>query len=219
MSLRPHSFIDDEIYHVYNRGNSKQTIFHDEQDHEYFVNLLSIMNTQKRIASRITKTKDTDNLIDIGAYCLMPNHFHIMIKQRKEDGVVLFMRKILTAYAMYYNKKYKRTGGLFEGKFKSKHVGEDRYLKYLFSYIHLNPVKIIDQNWKISTRRPSNEILQFLISYKYSSFGEYYRDEENIVNKKVFPAYFPTSSSILKDAASWIPLGEEVTVSVLNKYI
>lgn len=207
MSLRTHSFIDGEIYHVYNRGNSKQIIFHDEQDYDYFINLLLVMNTQKRIASRVTKTKDLDNIIDIGAYCLMPNHFHIMLKQQKEDGVILFMRKVSTAYVMYYNKKYKRTGGLFEGKFKSKYVGEDRYLKYLFSYIHLNPLKILDENWKNKAKYPSVDMFKFLISYKYSSFGEYYKNEEIVTNKKVFPDYFPTASIFIKEITSWFSLG------------
>ncbi len=75
----------------------------------------------------------------------MPNHFHILFKQEKEQGITTFMQKLSTAYVMYYNKKYKRSGGLFEGKFKSKYAGEDRYLKYLFSYIHLNPLKILDK--------------------------------------------------------------------------
>lgn len=210
MALRNHTFIGGEIYHIYNRGNSKSVIFHNEQDYNYFINLLFVMNTDKHIASRVTKTKDVDNVVDIGAYCIMPNHFHILIKQKEEQGVVLFMRKVSTAYAMYYNKKYKRTGGLFEGKFKSKHVADDIYLKYLFSYIHLNPLKIMDQDWKIKARYPSSEMFQFLTSYPHSSFGEYYRNQEIVVNRKVFPDYFPTTSLFVNEILSWFSLGGNI---------
>ncbi|MCF7843940.1 transposase [Candidatus Gracilibacteria bacterium] len=209
MSNRLHAFINNEIYHIYNRGNSKQVIYQDAQDHEYFINLLLVMNTEKRVASRVNKVKDIENIVDIGAYCLMPNHFHIMIKQQKDDGIILFMRKVSTAYAMYYNKKYKRTGGLFEGRFKSKHIGEDRYLKYLFSYIHLNPLKLLDENWKTKARYPSIDMFKFLTLYMHSSFGEYYRNEEIVINKKAFPDYFPTTSSFIKELVSWFSLGEK----------
>jgi putative transposase len=208
MALRQHNFIDGEIYHIYNRGNSKQTIFHDEQDHNYFINLLRIMNTDKRIASRIVRNVDTEHIIDIGAYCLMPNHFHIVIKQQKEGGIILFMRKVSTAYVMYYNKKYKRTGGLFEGKFKSKYAGEDRYLRYLFSYIHLNPLKIINSNWRQHAKFPTQEMISFLATYSYSSYLEYLYDKERVINRKPFPNYFPSRESFIKDIISWFAVEE-----------
>ncbi len=138
MSIRTVIFAVGEYYHIYNRGNSKMQIFHDDQDYSYFKNLLTAMNTEERFKTRFVKNevKKKDVLISIGAYCLIPNHFHILVRQENEKGISLFMQKLSTAYVMYYNKKYKRTGSLFEGKFKSKYAGEDTYLKYLFSYIH-----------------------------------------------------------------------------------
>ncbi len=108
---------------------------------------------------------------------------------------------------MYYNKKYKRSGGLFEGKFKSKYVGEDRYLKYLFSYIHLNPLKMIDQNWKRSVL--DNSHYDFLSNYKYSSFREYQKEEYQYVDKEAFPDYFPSKHSFIKELSSWVSLDEK----------
>ena len=119
MSTRKHPFLDGEIYHLYNRGNNKNEIFHDKQDYEYFVRLLNSMNSEKRIISRVYKDSSAEILVSIGAYCFMPNHFHALVKQEKENGISRFMQKITTAYVMYYNKKYKRSGALFEGKFKS----------------------------------------------------------------------------------------------------
>ena len=89
-----------------------------------------------------------ETLVDIGAYCLMPNHFHLLIRETAEGNISRFMLKLQTGYPMYFNKKYQRTGALFEGKFKAKHITNDNHLKYLFAYLHLNPVKITDpQNW------------------------------------------------------------------------
>lgn len=187
MATRLTTFAEGEYYHLYNRGNSKQIIFNDEKDHEHFIHLLSTLNTGSRI--RVKKLKqnsvDDDVLVSIGAYCLMPNHFHILITQEKEKGISTFMQKVSTAYVMYYNKKYKRSGGLFEGKFKSKHVVEDTYLRYLFSYIHLNPLKIIDKNWKLKAKHMPSTMLQFLIHYKHSSFNEYFSQSFSIINKKL----------------------------------
>jgi putative transposase len=208
MSIRLVIFAEGEIYHIYNRGNSKQKIFHDQQDHSYFISLLISMNTVTRVAVRDIKNINSikeDFIVSIGAYCLMQNHFHILIKQEKENGISKFMQKVSTAYVMYYNKKYKHTGALFEGKFKSKYAGEDTYLKYLFAYIHLNPLKILDPNWKSKVKDTSYfpKMLKFLIQYQYSSFNEYYVNKFIIINKDGFPDYFPTNEAFTKDITSW----------------
>ena len=84
-----------------------------------------------------------ETLVDIGIYCLVPNHFHLLIKEKTENGISEFVKKVATGYSMYFNKKYERTGSLFEGPFKAKRIDTDEYLKYIFSYIHLNRKQII----------------------------------------------------------------------------
>ena len=148
----------EEYYHIYNRGVDKRVIFLDTADHQYFLALLYLSNSRKSfIVSNIAKTHPReeffdvdreDHLVAIGAYCLMPNHFHILIKENVEGGTSLFMQKLSTAYTMYFNAKYERTGALFQGTFKAKHIDNDRYLKYLYAYIHLNPAKMVDDGWK-----------------------------------------------------------------------
>ena len=208
MSIRLISLETFEYYHIYNRGNSKQIIFNDKQDYNYFTNLLSIMNTEKHLKTRDNNTFESKNkqIISIGAYCLMPNHFHILLRQEKENGITTFLLKISTAYVMYYNKKYKHSGSLFEGKFKSKHASKDTYLKYLFSYIHLNPLKLIDPDWKSKTKNISHIKLDFLYKYPYSSFNEYYKDKQSLVRKESFPNYFPTNKSFVKEINSWFSI-------------
>ena len=196
MGYRKQSFAISEYYHLYNRGVEKRKIFLDKRDYLHFLYLMYVCNTIKNI-----KTRDLGNdfdreetIVSIGAYCLMPNHFHILVKEKTNNGISLFMRKLLTAYAMYFNVKYKRTGRLYENTFKSSHVGDDRYLKYLFAYIHLNPAKLIDKNWKEKQTKKVHQLLKFVSMYEFSSLQEYVKFPINIkrtiLNKKAFPNYF-----------------------------
>ena len=108
---------------------------------------------------------------------------------------------------MYYNKKYERVGGLFEGKFRAEHLGNDRYLKYIFSYIHLNPIKLIQKDWKEVGLKNKKEALNYLDSYKYSSYYEYIgiqRKQNLIIEKGVYPDYFPYRNSFKKEILEWI---------------
>jgi putative transposase len=214
MALRKISFSTGEYYHIYNRGNNKQKIFHDNQDKERLVALLYACNQDQAFkifnlskGQSLYDISIDNNIIAVGAYCLMSNHFHILVKEIKERGITTFMKKVMTGYVMYYNKKYNKTGGLFEGKFKAEHVASDQYLKYLFAYIHLNPVKVIDPNWKIVGLKNFNKTKNYLINYAHSSLSFYLRVErvENkVINETYFPDYFPTTKSVWKDLNIWL---------------
>lgn len=209
---RKFNFSIGEYYHIYNRGTDKRVIFLDEEDHERFMNLLYLCNSQNRIVFReipigeAYENERGDTLVDIGAYCLMPNHFHILVREKIENGVSFFMQKLLTAYSMYFNTKYKRTGGLYEGPFRATHVTEDRYLKYLFAYIHLNPVKIIDPQWKENGITDRTAAKEYLARYLYSSYPEYIgtsRKEWKILNTVAFPEYFADSQDFQGFVDEW----------------
>ena len=219
MAKRKNNFITGEFYHIYNRGNSKQAIF---LDHSRFVKYLFLCNSTKNINFRdnIVELKiDSfdydrgDTLVGIGAWVLMPNHFHIYLSPRSDLGeknaVTEFMRKLSTAYVSYFNKKYKRTGGLFEGSFKAVPVEDDVYAKYLFSYIHLNPVKMIDPEWKEKGLKDIKKTFDFLGLYKWSSYLDYKttkRREGLILSKKDFPEYFLDIADFDKEIKSWFEI-------------
>lgn len=224
MSTRKISFSVGEYYHIYNRGNSKQKIFHNKQDYLHFIILLYICNSDTNVRifniNRIKNGSVVDPflyerdalLVSIGAWVLMPNHFHILITEKIEGGISKFMQKLSTAYAMYYNQKYKRTGGLFEGKFKSQHLNTDKYLKYIFSYIHLNPVKLIQKDWKEKGIRNKKVALDYLNNYNYSSFLDYLgggRKYKNILTSEDFPNYFSNHKSFLKEIFEWLHYNNE----------
>jgi len=218
MSIRKKPLVFGEYYHIYNRGNSKQKIFHDQEDYFRFLSLLyacnSVNNFRIQILNKNESPYDFDRgvlLVNIGAYCLMPNHFHILITQTKKGSISKFMQKLTTAYVMYYNKKYERTGGLFEGRFKAEHADSDNYLKYLFSYIHLNPIKLIDKEWKEQGIRNKKEALEYLNNYQYSSYVDYLgkeRIQNKILNRKAFPNYFPNRKEFSKEIFEWISFNE-----------
>jgi len=206
MALRKQVFALDEYYHLYNRGTEKRIIFLDEKDYHHFLFLMYICNTEKSITLRdIGEFFDREKtIVDIGVFCLMPNHFHILVREKVENGISTYMRKLLTGYSMYFNKKYKRTGKLYEGVFKSTHIDKDNYLKYIYSYIHLNPAKLVDKNWKERKSLTSMKLLQYVFKYPYSSLKEYETKKFRTTNPSRFPAYFKKLINHKNELFEWL---------------
>ncbi len=207
-------FSPGEYYHIYNRGTDKRDIFIDNDDRDRFVKLLFVSNGNKPFVFRdfpigvpYVNFDRGEEVTAVGAYCLMPNHFHLLLKETSEGGITKFLGKISTSYSMYFNKKYKRSGTLFEGTFKASHVDSDEYLKYLFSYIHLNPVKLIDSKWRENGITNKEATKRYLDTYRYSSYNDYLnkgRVEEAILNRKVFPEYFSTKRDFNDFINDWL---------------
>lgn len=213
-------FAKDEYYHIYNRGTNKMEIFNLEKDYVRFQELLYVLNsreTQKHSdvsPGRTWTVERGETLVDIGSYTLMPNHFHVLIKVKEEKDASLFLQRLLTSHSMYFNKKYDRTGSLFQGKSKSRHANIDRYLKYIFSYIHLNIIKLFKQNWKEEGIGDVEKALEFLDNYKYSSYPDYagiIRPENAILNKGVFPEYFTNPKKHIDELLEWLTYNKNET--------
>ncbi|OHA60992.1 MAG: hypothetical protein A2556_02220 [Candidatus Vogelbacteria bacterium RIFOXYD2_FULL_44_9] len=197
---RKFSFEEGEMYHLYNRGANKQPIFVNDHDRFRLLILLYCCNGTKEfhISNHKSLSLEEYFLIDRGepiveilAYCLMPNHFHLLVKEITKGGISLFMQKVLTGYGMYYNAKHSRTGPLFEGRFKAQHVDSDEYLEYLLAYIHLNPIKTKDEeSW--SGKKIVDPVLakEFLSNYRFSSYPNFLgksRVEDPILNLSDLP--------------------------------
>lgn len=207
-------FAPGEFYHIYNRGTDKRDIFLNRYDYHRFQCLLYVSNGSSpvdlKLQGRTLYEVDIDRgelLVDVCGYVLMPNHFHLLVKARSDHSISNFMRKLSTAYTMYFNAKEERTGALFQGKFKAKHVNDDVYLQYLLSYIHLNPVKLVDSQWKETgiVNRPEAEL--FLDKYEYSSFLDYTgntRVESVILNKEAFPGHFAEGYEFKEAVNFWL---------------
>jgi putative transposase len=222
------TFAPKEYYHVYNRGVNKMKTFMNPHDYWRFIFLLFLCNdvepvklenitrnelglTLLKMQEKIFKQERGESIVDIGAFCLMPNHFHILLRERVDGGVPKFMQKISTAYTMYVNKRHGRTGALFGGSFKAEHVTDDVYLKYLFAYIHLNPVKLIDPEWKENGIHDKKRAQKYLDEYEYSSYGEYTKGDSplgKILTKDSFPHYFTRNADFKTYIDDWLSYTE-----------
>jgi len=227
MSIRNVPLVEGEFFHVYNRGNSKQEIFLDDEDYQRFIKLLYLCNSEYNINFREDIVKKHIDAFDfergklivyIGAWVLMPNHFHIYISSPKQglglndmSNITKFMLKLCTSYSKYFNKKYNRTGKLFENKFKSVHINNEVQAKYLFSYMHLNPVKLIQKDWKEIGIKDKQKVISFLDTYKWSSFLDYSgisRKENKILDRQNFLNYFGTIKDFKKEIFNWLALSK-----------
>lgn len=154
----------EEFYHVYNRGMQKQAIFESDRDRLRFLFLLlsfqgkdiipNISRTLKKYvqSSTLNITRDfveeilKERMVELVAFCLMPNHFHLILCEKKEGGIAKYMQRVLTAYTKYFNTRHNKTGHLFQGSYKSVHIEGDEQLMYTSAYIHKNPIELTE--WK-----------------------------------------------------------------------
>ena len=185
------------FYHVYNRGTDKRKVFFNKRDHQRFLDGLIFFNTSRKIGrfspEAEIKRDDEMALVNIIVFCLMPNHFHLLLEQRVDGGIAKFMQKITTGYTMYFNKKYERSGVLFQGVFKSKQIPSNSYLLELTRYIHTNPAKIL----RLDGLKKA-DIKKYLLAYPWSSFSDYasVKDDCGIVsNKEVVMDQFDSPQS------------------------
>ena len=154
----------DEHYHLFNRGMIKQNIFLDKNDYSrflflilYFQSPVTIPHPKRFIKSFVQhsvfdisveeKQKIIKNrYVELVSFCLMPNHFHLIIREVKEGGISKYMQRVLNSYTKYFNKRYEKSGHLFQGPYKAVHIKDDNHLLYLSTYIHKNPTEL--NQWK-----------------------------------------------------------------------
>ncbi len=197
--MRKHPFVTGEYYHIYNRGTDKRDIILDKSDLKRFFRSLVEFNNIEPVGSSYLKNlkkyklKDlssptTQKLVSIISYCINPNHFHLILSPITEGGIEKYMQRI-GGYTRYFNEKYKRSGVLFQGKFKSKIILEDRYLMQLSAYVNFNN---LDKN------------LNLISDLSQSSLLEYTSDEkqEEICDKNIILNNFKNKKEYYKEAKS-----------------
>lgn len=132
--------IAESYYHVYARGASRQQIFRDTTDYAYFLSLFErYLSYEARHDQSGRPYAHLTGTLELLAYCLMPNHFHLQFYQHDEGAISTLMRGVMTSYSRYFNKKYDRSGPLFETRYKSSRISSDTYLMHISRYTHLNP--------------------------------------------------------------------------------
>jgi len=191
--MRNINFIDNKIYHIYNRGVDKRNIFLEEEDYLRAIhNLFEFNDTNpaKNIYYKTFIIRKPESyeaqlrkiqagsghrklLVKILAFCLMPNHFHLLLQQAREEGITQFMHKFGTGYTNFFNKKYKRSGSLFQGRFKAVSLERNEHLLHLPFYIHLNPLDINFIEWRERKLFDFKKATNFIKTYRWSSYMDY----------------------------------------------
>lgn len=177
---RRDSFILGEWYHCYNRGIENRTVFEDSNEYRRFLELLYLANDEFPLRRNDLGTRKFEEvlsiprgkrLVTVGAFCLMPDHFDLVLKEVSEGGITAFMRKMGTAYTLYFNARHKRVGNLFLKPFQSLQVSADHSLQYLTSYVHCNPAILSEPQWKDNHVVDPQFLEGQLMAYPYSSLS------------------------------------------------
>jgi len=187
------SDLPESYYHVYGRGNNRQKVFREPADFVKFLTLferyLSLKEAQNQLG---VSFPNYFNKIELVSFCLMPNHFHLLVYQRQQGAMTQFMRSLLTSYSMYFNKKYKRSGPLFESRYKASLISDDMYLEHITRYIHMNPRDWRDYEYsslpyylqQISDEwiRPERITSQFATPKEYLNFLQDYAQRKKLLD-------------------------------------
>lgn len=188
-----------DIYHALNRGVDKRQIFMDDGDRVRFIHDMYAFNTTElainthrnnMLGLRDPTYKNVasgERLVDIHGWCLMGNHYHLLLSPCFENGLSLFLRKLNTGYANYFNARYTRVGTLFQGRTKKILIDSDSYMLHILNYIHLNPLDLMENSttWRERQIADSESAMEFLKSYRWSSYQDY-------VGIKNFPSILRT---------------------------
>lgn len=182
MGYRRTPFAVGEWYHCYSRGVDGRETFPQDIDYRRFTEFLYLANGTKPIERNFFRgeaheavflRERGEQYVVVGAYCLMSNHFHLLLQEKREEGITKFMHKLGTGYTMYFNAKHKRIGNLFVKPFRSKHIADDRYLKQVARYIHLNPAELHEPRWKEGIVGDFENLEKFLHRYQHASLPEF----------------------------------------------
>lgn len=210
-------FTEGYIYHIYNRGVEKRDVFLGNKDYlRFIVGLYEFNNTAPALNLGYQLNRDPievrlqypkkEQLVEILAFCLMPNHYHIMLRQKTENGITEFTRKLGTGYTNYFNLKYQRVGPLFQGKFKSVLLEKENHFIHLPHYIHLNPLDLFMPEWKAQRIPDIPKALAFLKNYRWSSLPDYLgiKNFSTITERKFLQECIGGPKDFLQNMQEWI---------------
>lgn len=208
-----------QFYHIYNRGKEDREIFINHSDYFRFTLLMYCCNNERPACLKSTRTvganfyglaevKRGKPLVDIVSYSLMPGRFHFLLRERKSGNISKFMSKLSTGYTMYFNRRYKRKGPLLAGPFKSVHIYSDAYLKYLFTLIHLKPLKQRAIGKRNQPKHlPDDRVKDSLRRYEYSSYLDYMegkRKSKIILDMDPFHRCFKCPAEFERNIFDWL---------------
>lgn len=214
-----------ELYHVLNRGVEKRNIFLDTRDYARFVHDMYEFNDTEPAENTRRRKEKTDfvgpstgkRIVDIHGWCLMRNHYHLLLSERIEGGLSHFIRKLNVGYAKYFNQRYRRSGYLFQGRTKKIQITSEGHFLHILHYIHLNPLDYFDaaRDWRLRKISSATTALQYLDGYRWSSYFDY-------CGRKNFPSILTADlfedkpGAIKKETAQYL---KEIEVSDIRPFL
>jgi|SRR3989344_2090518 len=199
--MRKHSFIAGEYYHVYAHSVGNMALLQSRRDYERFLSTMFVANGRRDIShldrfpglNLVSDIRDSkidlgEALVDIVGFCLMQNHFHLLLQEKSDGNISYFMHRILVSYSKYFNLKYERRGHVFERTFDSKHLNDDNYLMRALAYIHLNP-----KDFKGRKKKEHR--------YEWSSYQDYIGENRwgKLLSTEFAFEYFENDKNSLRD--------------------
>ena len=225
--MNKRELISGQIYHIYSRGVDKRKIFLDDKDYLRFIHDLFEFNDEapvlnlghffnknpyidsvnQYIGRKAKEAKEKRKLlVEILAFCLMPNHYHLLLKQKKDGGITKFMSKLGIGYVNYFNQKYERSGVLFQGRFKSVLINQEAHFIHLPYYIHLNPLDLIESKWGEKEIKDYKRAVKFLESYRWSSYLDYIgkKNFPSVTSREFLNQFFSGPEEYKKETMKWL---------------
>lgn len=194
-----------ELYHIYNRGVEKRIIFPSTLYYRRFITGMRAFNNShpvllrefmkdgaKAVNTGIGSLYEGKRLVEIGAFILMPNHYHFLLRPMYDDGIALFLQKLGAGYSGFFNLKNARVGALFQGRYKMKRIDSDRYARHIQAYIALNALDHAMPEWRQRGVRNREQARRILRHYPWSSYASYMGDNlfEGIINSAFVKDFF-----------------------------
>ena len=145
-------------------------------------------------------------LVDILAFCLIPNHYHLLLTPRVQNGIALFIKKLNGGYAKYFNAKYERSGALFQGKYKRIIVKNEAHFIHLPYYIHLNPLDLVAPEWRERKINNLAKAMKFLNSYRWSSYLDYTGEKNfpSVTQRDFLLEFFGSHEQYKRGITEWL---------------
>jgi|SRR3989344_2654175 len=167
-----------EFWHLIGRGVEKRDVVMDDHDRLRFIHNLYAFNDLNATPNYILNARHEERparkkLVDIHSFCLMRNHYHLLVTERVERGISLFMQKINMGYTKYFNERYTRSGALWQGKYRKVQIQQDAHFLYIPFYIHLNPLDYLIPEWRKGRAKDFRSALESLAGYRWSSHLDY----------------------------------------------
>jgi len=227
-----------EIYHALSRGVDKRKIFMDDHDYLRFVHDLFEFNDEEKVrdnsyyfnirdvrhheirvgGGRKREQRESRKLlVNIYAFCLMPNHYHLLLSPLAENGIPLFMKKLNGGYVKYFNTKHKRKGTLFERRYKSVLIDNEAHFIHMPYYIHLNPLDLISAEWRERRIKNLSKAMNFLNSYRWSSHLDYtgQKNFPSVTQRNFLLEIFDGENGYKEKIKEWL---NEISVKEIGDY-